>query len=217
MRKWMMLSLFAAATLGASAQDTTANKTLRAATTKICDCLNGKASTTKSMADMQSAATECITNSALTEFMALAEERGVDLTSEDAGRKLGMEVAMDLVKMKCPAYMEIARRAAQGQFKDNGAGEDVPPSENRLNDMSSVGGTVLRVDKGDVLTLTIRDNKGSEQKYYWLDRFPGSESFSATQIDKLKGSKVIVKWTEKELYQPGSGAYKKVRVIRGLD
>jgi hypothetical protein len=219
MRKWIWMSLLMGATLTAGAQEKQTDSTLRAATTKICDCLNKKKGNASSMTELQTLATECITTSAMTEFMALATERNLDPTDQEAGRKLGTEVAMDLLKMKCPAFMDIARMAAEGKIKGN----EVPPpgtletDKVRVETVQHTGGTVLRVDKGDLLSITVRDNKGTEQKFYWIDRFPESDSFTGAKADKLKGSKVMIQWTEREIYSPATGAYRKVKVIQGID
>jgi hypothetical protein len=221
MRKWIWASLFVGATLTAGAQEKK-DSTLRAATTKICDCLGKKKGSASSMNELQLLATECITTSAMSEFMALAEERNLDLTDQDAGRKLGTEVAMDLMKMKCPAFMDIARQAAEGKISGS-VGSGTPPNstlrgeDTRIVVEQQTSGTVMRIEGSDLITIVVKDLKGTEHSFRWLYRFPDADSFTGAKMQKLKGSKVIIKWTEEELYQPKTGTFVKMKVIQGID
>lgn len=102
--------------------DTSVSATQKALQDSICNCMSKKdLSKIKNQADITKPFMECMMDGeSLGLFMQLAQEKGIDMTSEEGGRKLGMQIGMQLFK-SCSAIRKVIMKEAMKELdkKDN--------------------------------------------------------------------------------------------------
>jgi len=136
----------------------------------------------------------------------LANERNVDMTDMAAMKKLGIDLAFDLYRMKCEKFAELSKKMAINVAKkelDKGAGGD------------AMAGTFKRIDKKGFNYIVFVDANNNEKTFLWLQQFPGSESFM-NGVNQLVGKKMSISWKELEVYLPDAKGYYPVKEITGI-
>ncbi|MBS1503130.1 MAG: hypothetical protein JST32_13765 [Bacteroidetes bacterium] len=136
----------------------------------------------------------------------LAAERHVDMGDMDAMKRVGVDLAVDLYKMKCEKFTELSKKMAMKVAQKEISGE--------ANGDAMIG-TFKRIDKKGFNYIVVADANNNEKTFLWLRQFPGSESFmnGATQ---LIGKKISVSWKEMEVYLPDAKGYYPVKEITGI-
>lgn len=71
----------------------------------------------KSQEELQILIGQCMMKKSLTDFMALAQERNVEMTDVEGMQKLGAEIGMELVKSDCKAMADILKSIQSQQGK----------------------------------------------------------------------------------------------------
>jgi len=173
-----------------------------------CACLSEMPNiANKSQEELQIAIGQCMMKKSLEDFMALAQERNIDLTDTEAMQKLGTEIGMDLVKADCKAMNAIMLKMAQGQVKGG-----TPDEEDKVLDVS---GTVTNVVVSDFVYVTVLSGAKSTQ-LVWSDLVKGGNSY-AKNLLSLKNKKHGFSYAEKEVYSTKSKAYITVKMITAIE
>ena len=207
-RKFVLLAVFAVSIQSAAfAQGKKSN--MQASVDKICECMGKIKKDDKDLKKFQEQTIECFSSAAMSELLALAEERKLDLTDQAAMRNLGVEIGKELLKQQCPAYMTLVQMSANGELKKREAVADVASGE--------TVGKVVRVDQKEFVTIVIKDNSGREHSFYWLEHFDGSEKLMATSGKSLVGKEITISWIEKDFFLPKAGNYYKLKQITDLE
>ncbi|WP_345253754.1 hypothetical protein [Flaviaesturariibacter amylovorans] len=209
----------------ATAQDSTA-KLITAAARKVCDCMMSKKSANVTVTEMHQLAGECISTTALSDFMAIAEARNVEMTDQKGLEKIGVEIGMALARIQCPLLAEIRKPQATPKRADTGTDKEVidpselPPPMERIEDtriavVESTAGTVIRTEGREVLTLVVKDESGREQRLLLLHPVQGSDKITGN-LPAVKGKKLAFTWIEKKLFDPVTAKFRTVKVIAGI-
>jgi hypothetical protein len=133
-----------------------------------------------------------------------AAERNVDMTDKVAMKKIGVDLAFNLYKMKCENFIKLSTLMAMKTIN----------KDERQGDISI--GAFKRIENKGFNYIVITDAKGNEQSFLWLRQFPGSENFM-NGITKYVGKKLSIGWKELEVYLPQAKGYYKVKEIVSLD
>ncbi|MEO6521469.1 MAG: hypothetical protein ABIN91_07325 [Mucilaginibacter sp.] len=165
----------------------------------ICDCLVHK-DLLKVTNKEEAVAfyTDCI-NQHSDLLIALSEEQNADMTDLEAMKKLGINLALTLMKNQCPGFVQLSKFMAEKEISNN----------NNVN--SSTTGILKRIDNKGFNYLVINNN-GAEKSFLWLRQFAGSEKL-INGITTSIGKKVTIKWQEIEVYLPVAKGYYKVKEI----
>lgn len=134
----------------------------------------------------------------------LAIERKVDIGEMAAMRRIGVDLALDLYKMKCEKFMQFSRLMA------------IQTVKNELSQSDLTIGTFKRIDQSGFNYIVISDKDNNEKSFIWLRQFPGSEKLK-NSIAQYVGKKVKVTWQNMEVYLPQSKGYYNVKEIKYLD
>jgi len=173
-----------------------------------CACLSEMPDIAKkSQEELQIAIGQCMMKKSLEDFMALAQERNIDLTDAEAMQKLGTEIGMDLVKADCKAMNAIMLKMAEGQIKSG-----APDEQDKVLDAS---GTVTNVVISDFAYITVLSGTKSVQ-LVWSDFVKGGNTF-AKNLLSLKNKKHGFSYTEKEVYSTKAKAYITVKMITSVE
>lgn len=133
----------------------------------------------------------------------LATERNVDVSDNVAMRKIGIDLAFDLYKMKCANFVKLSSLIAMKTIDKDTLRSDITV------------GAFKRIDQKGFNYIVIVDNN-SEKSFIWLRQFPGSEKFM-NGITQYIGKKVRITWQDIEVYLPQSKGYYNVKEIKYLD
>jgi hypothetical protein len=133
----------------------------------------------------------------------LATERKVDVGNIADMKKIGIDLAFDLYKMKCEKFMKLSTIMAMKTIKADEGNEDV--TIGMLKRIDQKGFNYIVISSGD-----------SEKSFIWLRQFPGSEKFMHS-IAQYVGKKVKITWRNMEIYLPLSKGYYNVKEIKNLD
>ncbi|HVS91347.1 MAG TPA: hypothetical protein VHE59_04895 [Mucilaginibacter sp.] len=136
----------------------------------------------------------------------LAAERHVDMSDMDAMKRVGVDLAVDLYKMKCEKFIELSKKMAMKVAQKEISGE--------ANGDAMIG-TFKRIDKKGFNYIVVADANNNEKKFLWLRQFPGSESFM-NGAAQLIGKKISISWKEMEVYLPDAKGYYPVKEITGI-
>jgi len=135
-----------------------------------------------------------------------AEGIVIDFSEEDAGRKFGEKIGINMVG-HCPdALMALA-------------GEDKESNSNIENEEIFIGEIVSVT--GDVFSfIQIEESAGISQKFLWLANFKGSERLITDDLSSIIGTSVKVKYKNTECFSPKLKEYiirKEIVEIEYLD
>jgi len=176
-----------------------------------CACLSEMPDiANKSQEELQIAIGQCMMKKSLEDFMALAQERNIDLTDTEAMQKLGTEIGMDLVKADCKAMNAIMLKMAQGQIKSG-----APDKMDRVEEYKTAKGVVKNVVFGDFVYVTVLSGAKSIQ-LVWSDFVTGGNTY-AKNLLSLKNKTLEFSYVEKEVYSTRAKAYVTVKMISGIE
>jgi len=176
-----------------------------------CACLSEMPDiANKSQEELQIAIGQCMMKKSLEDFMALAQERNIDLTDTEAMQKLGTEIGMDLVKADCKAMNAIMLKMAQGQVKSG-----APDKMDRVEEYKTAKGVVKNVEFRDFVYVTVLSGAKSTQ-LVWSDFVTGGNTY-AKNLLSLKNKTLEFSYVEKEVYSTRAKAYITVKMISGIE
>jgi hypothetical protein len=170
-----------------------------------CSCLTEMPDlSTKSKDELQAAIGQCMMQKSMSDFMALAQERNIELTDMDGMQKLGMEIGMDLVKADCKAMSSIMLKMAQNEMGNK-------DKTTEIKEAATVKGTVQNVEIKEFVYVTILSGAKSTQ-LVWSDVVTNGNSY-AKNLATLKNKSVQFFYIEKEVYSTKAKAYITVKMI----
>ncbi|MGC4103989.1 hypothetical protein [Ferruginibacter sp.] len=162
----------------------------------------------KTPEEIQMAVGQCMMKKSLEDFMALAQERNIEMTDMEGMQKLGAEIGADLLKSDCKAMKDLMSKMAQsgGMSKD----EEVKPV-----DHITLTGVVKAVETKEFVYVTLLSGAKSIQ-LVWSDMVTGGNEY-AKNLAKLVNKSVTFAFEEKEVYSIKAKAYITVKMIKSLD
>ncbi|MGG9962370.1 hypothetical protein [Ferruginibacter sp. SUN106] len=176
-----------------------------------CACLSELPDISKkSQEELQMAIGQCMMKKSLEDFMALAQERNIEMTDAEAMQKLGAEIGMDLMKADCKAMTEIMMKMAQTQMKSPS-----PEKSEVVRDTRMVSGKVTNVEVKDFIYITVLSGAKSTQ-LVWSDYVTNGNNY-AKNLLSLKNKSVEFSYIEKEVYSTKAKAYVSVKMIAGIE
>ena len=178
------------------------DSTMKTFVDSVCKCLSRvDMNNLKDKGDAQVALTGCILNENMGLLMQVAEKRGVSVSDKAAMEKVGQEMAMELMKQNCTAFVQMSLKMSKGMVQDE-----------EVVSVSSTSGTLTSVETKDFCKFIVSDSKGKKLSFYWLHYFKNSEKFT-DQPAKYVGKKLKVFWQEIEVYVPSAKGYYKIKEI----
>ena len=170
----------------------------------ICTCMNKAAvKSGKDPAEMEAVFMNCFMTAGMTGMVALAEERGVEITDEKAMHSLGVDVGKELLRINCESFINYSIASAKNKKATEATSEKTE-------------GVLVRIDNKEFRHLVVKDKAGREHSFIWLDYFDGSDKLVGEKAKAFIGKKLAVEWIEKELYLPSAANYFKLKQIAGI-
>ena len=203
MKKLIILIIIATISFSAKSQTDT---TMQVFVDSVCKCLSKvDLNTIKNQSDAQAALSGCILNENMNLLMKVAEKRGVDITDQEGMEKIGKELAIEMMKQNCSAFVQMSVKMSK-------AG---PVADEEVLDVSSTTGTLSSVETKEFCKFNLTDARGKKTSFYWLHHFKNSEKFT-DQPSKYVGKKLKVFWQETEVYVPAAKGYYKIKEIKEI-
>jgi hypothetical protein len=204
MKKILLLLILAVA--GASNSFSQTQSALKEIAGSVCDCLNNKdLNAIKTDQEAKSIFVNCfIGNTAL--IMKLADDSGIDITDGKAGERVGVDIAKEMLRQNCSAFMKLSLKMA-----DNTGEKGEEKSATGITN-----GKLKRVENKEFLYFVMKDETNREQSFIWLHYFQGSEKFIKDQASFI-GKKMKIQWQEIEVFMPSAKGYFKIKEIAGID
>ncbi len=172
-----------------------------------CTCLSEMPDIgTKTKEELQVIISECMMQKSMTDFMALAQERKIELTDMDGMQKLGTEIGMDLIKADCKAMNSIMLKMAKGEIGNTEKIMEIKESV--------VKGLVQNVEVKDFVYITVLSGAKSIQ-LIWSDFVTNGNDY-AKNLASLKNKSVQFIYADKEVYSIKAKAYISVKMITGI-
>jgi hypothetical protein len=134
----------------------------------------------------------------------LKKKYHIDLSNLDngTGEALGKLIGEKML-VKCPDQMTKLAKTVM----------DKPETATKPVG-ATMTGVVTDVVANQFVVITVKDTKGPEQKFIWLDYFDGSDLLKNPA--DIKGKTVEVTYTENDFYNPAIKDYMKYKIIAGL-
>jgi len=172
-----------------------------------CACLSEMPDISKkSKEELQVIIGQCMMKKSMEDFMALAQERNIEMTDMDGMQKLGMEIGVDLVKADCKVMNSIMMKMAENKIK---APEDEAPAESL-----TIKGNVQNVETKDFVYVTVLSGAKSVQ-LVWSDYVTNGNDY-AKNLVSLKNKSLQFFYADKEVYSIKAKAYVTVKMITGI-
>jgi hypothetical protein len=138
--------------------------------------------------------------------MQVAEKRGVSVSDKAAMEKIGQEMALELMKQNCNAFVQMSIKMSRAEAMET---EEVV-------EISSTSGTLSSVETKDFCKFILTDAGGKKTSFYWLRYFKNSEKFTDLPT-RYVGKKLKVSWQETEVYVPSAKGYYKIKEITEIE
>jgi hypothetical protein len=176
-----------------------------------CACLNETPDISKkSQEELQMLIGQCMMKKSLEDFMALAQERNIEMTDLEGMQKLGAEIGMDLVKADCKAMTDIMQKIAQSQGKS-----DSPETPVVVKEAKMIKGKVTNVEVKDFVYITVLSGAKSTQ-LVWSDLVTNGNTY-AKNLLALKNKSIGFSYAEKEVYSIKAKAYITVKMVTEIE
>jgi hypothetical protein len=179
-------------------------KSVQKAVDKICNCLNKIPYDSTNPKAYKDAAMNCFMVDAASNYIEIAQEKHVNISDQDAMRKIGEEVGQELIKQNCQGYIQFSIVMAKMKKPEEANG-------------NSTTGTLTRMNVKEFEYLVVKTGASKEETFLWLTNFDGSEKFIGNKIQAYMGKQVQIGWNEIEVYMPALHAYRKIKQITSLD
>ena len=203
MKKLLMILFLGSIACSAMSQTDT---TMQVFVDSVCKCLSKvDLNKIKTQNDAQVALTSCVMNENMSLLMKLAEKRGIDITDQAGMEKIGQELAIEMMKQNCNAFVQMSIKLTKG-------GE----TTEAVSNVSTTSGTLASIETKDFCKFILTDASGKRSTFYWMHHFKNSEKF-IDQPTKFIGKKMKVSWQETEVYIPAAKGYFKIKEIKGID
>src|SRR4249919_1253352 len=144
--------------LAATARSQT-DTTMKVFADSVCKCLSRiDMNNIKGRDDAQVALTGCILNENMGLLMQVAEKRGLSVSDKAAMKKMGQEMAMELMKQNCNAFVQMSIKLTKG---------GVTVKDEEVLDVSTTSGTLSSVETKDFCKFNVTDASGKKVSFYW--------------------------------------------------
>lgn len=174
-----------------------------------CACLTETPDISKkSPEELQVIIGECMMKKSMEDFMALAQERNIELNDIEGMKKLGMEVGLDLAKSDCKVISSIMMTMAQSKMSKSDNKTD------EIKEQNLVKGKVENVEVKDFIYITVSSGPKLIQ-LVWSDYVTSGDNY-AKNLTQLKNKPVEFSYVTKEVYSIKAKAYVTVKMITGM-
>lgn len=169
-----------------------------------CECIKNK-NIDLSKPDPESIKKEfgiCVLQSYSRNSEAFGKEHPLDVGNREAMVKLGEQVGMKMLGF-CPEVLMAL------------AGDDEEEATTTEVVYQQIEGQVSEIRTDQFVTLVVRDKNGRNYNFLMLDYFETASLFTNNQIKK--NDKLVVSYSEVELYDPKAKEFRYFKVITGLE
>ena len=172
-----------------------------------CACLSAMPDIDKkTKEELQTAIGLCMMEKSMSDFMALAQERNIEMTDMDGMQKLGAEIGLDLVKSDCKAMASLIMKMADSKV--------VIAEKDALKDIPFVKGVVQNVELKEFVYITVLSG-AKATKLVWSDYVNNGNDY-VKNFTKLKNKTLQFYFSSKDVYSPKAKAYITVNMITGI-
>ena len=184
------------------------DSTMKKFADSVCSCISKlDMNSIKNETDAQLAMGKCFTEGNMNLLMKVAQERGIDITDQNGMQKIGQEVGVLLFKQGCEPFIKFSMKYA-------GAHKTVVDEE--VIDHPVISGTITAIETKEFSRFIVTDKSGKKQTLYWIHRFDNSDKF-ISQPSKYIGKKIQAAYEEKEVYNPTTKSYIKIKELYGIE
>lgn len=172
---------------------------------KSCTCLT-QIDTTASQSEINTQLGLCMIQASTPFEKELKKKAHIDISALDdnTGEQLGLLIAPKML-IKCPALMLRLINSTKKEKEKNLSSSSTNTYKGVITDLQS----------NQFVSISVKNNKGPDQKFYWFAYFKGSELLK-DGISGLKDKTVEVSYTENDYYNPAIKDYMKYKVITAL-
>lgn len=160
----------------------------------------------KTPEELQMVMGQCMMQKSLTDIMALAQERNLEMTDMEGMQKLMAEISVELTKADCKALNSLMMKMAQR----GGNAENGPDAK----ESAVLKGTVQNVEVKDFVYITVLTDAKATQ-LVWSDFVTGGNAY-AKNLATLKSKNLQFYYVTKEVYSVKAKAYIAVKMITGI-
>lgn len=161
----------------------------------------------KTPEELQMVMGQCMMQKSLTDIMALAQERNIEMTDMEGMQKLMAEIGMDMTKADCKALNSLMMKMAQ---RGGGNIENGPDTK----ESAVLKGKVQNVEVKDFVYITVLADAKATQ-LVWSDFVSGGNAY-AKNLATLKNKNLQFYYVTKEVYSIKAKAYVAVKMITGV-
>ena len=162
----------------------------------------------KSPEDLQMIMGQCMMKKSMEDFMALVQERNIEMTDMEGMQKLMAEISVEMAKADCKALNSLMLKMAQR------GNNDAPEKTIDVKIGANVEGLVQNVEVKDFVYVTVRSGAKLLQ-LVWSDMVTNGNDY-AKDLLKLKNKNISFSYVEKEVYSIRAKAYINVKMITAL-
>ncbi len=120
-----------------------------------------------------------------------AEGIDIDFTEDDAGRKFGEKIGINMVNFCPEALIALASDVDS---------VDYDTDTDKAKEIYVFNGEIQSIKGNDFSFVEVKNSDGIVQKFLWFSNFKGSEKLIAN--DSIIGTKVKVKYKNTECFSP---------------
>lgn len=199
MNKFILSAIFYFAICNIYSQDI-----LETVTKEVCSCTKTKLEANNNPENLEMDLGLCIVSSYSSNKDKVALKYGNILENESSMEKLGAEIGLKMADVCPDVLMKIG--LASKQFKDD---------DSKVSEQKTVDGDIVEIKTDQFVTIIIKDKNGRNQNCLLLNYFETASLFTNNELKK--GSKVIITFEEKELYDTLSKDFRYFKVITKLE
>lgn len=180
---------------------------------EACNCIVGLEKKKLSPEAKKEQGIECLQNTMTKHIEVLAKDNGYEMSevNMETAKLIGEKFGQVLVN-KCPGSINFFIEISKGEIEKNGG---VPMTAQYTNSGATTGTFVRLETATDTPKLILKTEDGSEESFFWLRPFTGSDSFES-QYKSMLNKKITVEWGEFRKYVFSMKAYGKVREITAI-
>lgn len=172
---------------------------------ETCECITDKkndlSNTDKN--DLQSILGVCMLKSYTKHEGELQTEEKVSFSDDEGLEKFGESIALKMLNYCPDTIVELGRIAIEDEKNAT------------TNEVLSIEGTVTDIKTEQFVTISVKDKSNRIHKLLLLDYFESASLFVNGEIKK--NNKLVVYYSDIELYDPSTKDFKFFKVISGLE
>jgi hypothetical protein len=161
----------------------------------------------KTPEELQMVMGQCMMQKSLTDVMALAQERNIEITDMEGMQKLMAEIGIEMTKADCKALNSLMMKMAQ---RGGGNRENGPDAK----ESAVIKGKVQNVEVKDFVYITILADAKATQ-LVWSDFVTGGNAY-AKNLVSLKNKTLQFYYVTKEVYSIKAKAYVAVKMVTAV-